>query len=547
LELFRPILSSISKKENRNFLLQIVKVGLGWQPNFISLLCGIMVGVACPPIGLHYLSWLAFAIFGVVLLKEKMLSPQQAMVHFAAFSLGLNLVVAYWIFPLIGQRAGFGWIGTALISTIVIGVIVAISMLYGFVYGWCKRAISGKLHLWRGRANLGPFPTDVVIQAGFLWGYFVFWDSTEVRLFPFSPIQFSLESKALFAAVYYLQPFGLRLLLFGLAIVLAVAYLSLYKSKKRTFWSVSIFAIAICLGTHWGIGSLAVAHLKKGHPFGQPVALLQDNYHSIRGKERRLKESSLTSVEELNVALRHEAGSKLRELLDNPAEEPEVWVFWSETFFQRFHPEEAQGVFEGFGHPVDLQFVGYNRRTENPKEGKRYYNSVALFHEREGYLGSYHKNILFPIGEYIPFEREFPILRKWFPKWGNYSRGDQFGIFAHPDSNGPVFLVFTCYEGIFGFHTDRVLQAARKKYPKRDLIMVNPVNDFPFGRTSETIQHSMLTRFQAAKRGLPLVRVNGYGYSEIVSPWGETFKRTERDEMTVLTGFLPVKRAILRK
>jgi len=44
-----------------------------------------------------------------------------------------------------------------------------------------------------------------------------------------------------------------------------------------------------------------------------------------------------------------------------------------------------------------------------------------------------------------------------------------------------------------------------------------------------------------------LVRVNGYGYSEIVSPWGETFKRTERDETTVLTGFLPVKRAILRK
>ncbi len=251
---------------------------------------------------------------------------------------------------------------------------------------------------------------------------------------------------------------------------------------------------------------------------------------------------------DLIAKLKRDASRELVPLQGGFDEKPEAWVFWSETFFEIIRPEEEEPTaFEGFPYPVDLQFMGYIKRSGDPEEGGKLYNAVAFLHAREGYLGSYLKKVLFPIGEYIPLESKVPVLRKWFPNWGSFSPGEEIRVFPHPDPDGPVFLVFCCYEGIFEFYTDRVLEQAEREYPGRDFVMVNPTSDFRFGKTRETIQHSMLNRFQAAKRGLPMVRANGYGYTEIIAPWGESLQRTERDKTEVLAGMLPVRKAVLRK
>ena len=65
------------------------------------------------------------------------------------------------------------------------------------------------------------------------------------------------------------------------------------------------------------------------------------------------------------------------------------------------------------------------------------------------------------------------------------------------------------------------VQSAKKDYPGRDLVMVNPTNDSWFGEGAELFLHSHLARWQVAREQVPMVRPTNTGLSMVIAPWGE--------------------------
>lgn len=145
--------------------------------------------------------------------------------------------------------------------------------------------------------------------------------------------------------------------------------------------------------------------------------------------------------------------------------------------------------------------------------GASQYNSV-VFIDRPGIVGrEYRKMILVPFGEYLPLEKQFPVLRRIFPGVMNFTAGNH-GEVLYPFAEGIFLIPSVCYEAIFTDHTRRFVE-------KGGNVLVNMVNDAWFGNTKAPVIHLSLAIFRTVEYRIPLVRVTNSGIGIFVQPTGE--------------------------
>lgn len=137
------------------------------------------------------------------------------------------------------------------------------------------------------------------------------------------------------------------------------------------------------------------------------------------------------------------------------------------------------------------------------------FNSAFYFKPGSDELDRYDKQILLPLGEYLPYEWMRP-LTKSYGIFDFFSHGVGTKIFGRK----VPFSVSICYEETF----PSIMHAARAKGAE---LFVNLTNDNYYPDSTLHEQHFSHARLRAVENGIPLVRACNAGITAVVDHFGQ--------------------------
>lgn len=152
----------------------------------------------------------------------------------------------------------------------------------------------------------------------------------------------------------------------------------------------------------------------------------------------------------------------------------------------------------------------------------KHYNAAFCFSPDNVTAERTEKQILVPIGEYVPFRWWKPFSRwvaKEFGIESSFDAGKETTIFSKPI---PI-AVSICVEETYS----EIVHAMAQKGAK---LLVNISNDVWFPRSKLADQHFDHGLIRAVENGLPLVRVCNAGASGIVDCMGRTLEKQESNQ-----------------
>jgi len=188
--------------------------------------------------------------------------------------------------------------------------------------------------------------------------------------------------------------------------------------------------------------------------------------------------------------------------------------------------------------------IKINRRILAPctwvsKKPYRYTNTMRMTLPSGEFGKEYNKMILFPFGEYIPFENNFPFLRSLFKKARYYIPGKEHIVFDLGE--GKRILPVICYESVF---TDLI----RKFIDRGGNAIVNMSDDAWFGKSGLSLIHFSLAVFRSVEYRVPMVRVTNSGVGAFVQATGEIVPSSQtslfKPVATSFSLFIPKDRSI---
>jgi apolipoprotein N-acyltransferase len=204
-------------------------------------------------------------------------------------------------------------------------------------------------------------------------------------------------------------------------------------------------------------------------------------------------------------------------------------LVWPETTVQELVPLAQPVVPPYLRVGAPLLTGGLAGRIEG---GRLELYNVAYLLVGDAVRGLVPKNHLMLFGEYLPFERAFPALRRAFPHAGNLTPGHH----TQTLTVGRLRLgVLVCYEDVIPSFARRVANLA-----ERPNLLVNLTNDSWFGQSSEPYQHAYLASFRAIELRRTLVRATNTGISCIVDPRGRVTTHGGLFRVETLVGPAPL-------
>lgn len=178
-------------------------------------------------------------------------------------------------------------------------------------------------------------------------------------------------------------------------------------------------------------------------------------------------------------------------------------VLWPETPV----PEPLRGL-PGFGEfvqevvPERAQAMVYGSITRDA-EGNPF-NSAVLADARSPEAATYDKLHLVVLGEYVPFARWLPVLRRWVPLGEDFQSGAAPVVFDLP--NGLRAAPLICFEDVMS----RVVRRFLEQQPD---LFLNLTNDGWFNESPQSRQHFENARFRCIEFRRPMIRAGNNGVS----------------------------------
>jgi apolipoprotein N-acyltransferase len=303
----------------------------------------------------------------------------------------------------------------------------------------------------------------------------------------------------------------------------------------------------VLLGVNVALGELLLAKLMRRDPEKQVVAFGFASFAlaSIYGVVRIAQiDARARDAEELHVGLvqgnlglmqkREDPGEGLRrhkrltQELRQKGAELVVWSESSVTFavhenmYQEFMKSRVSA-----GSNVPMIFGAVVYRVDPDRE--RWFNTALSSNLSGDITARYDKHYLLAFGEYLPFGEELPVLHKWSPNSGRFSKGTEYKPLLFT-KNGKEHKIGTliCYEDILPRFTNALVN---EESPD---LLVNITNDAWFGDTLEPWQHLALAKMRAVEHRRYLVRSTNSGVSAVVDPVGRTMAHTKTFESASL-------------
>lgn len=149
----------------------------------------------------------------------------------------------------------------------------------------------------------------------------------------------------------------------------------------------------------------------------------------------------------------------------------------------------------------------YRQDSEGP-----YLNVAFLINDQKDIVDRYIKRDLMPIGEYVPGEKWFPVLREWAALDDVLDRGKSAETLQI--SSGTNVGVMICYEDMVA---DNAIESVRNGAQ----ILVALINASQFPSTYTLMQHERLARLRAVETQRWVVRCGATGRTCLIAPSGE--------------------------
>ncbi|MGZ8940088.1 MAG: apolipoprotein N-acyltransferase, partial [Limisphaerales bacterium] len=194
-----------------------------------------------------------------------------------------------------------------------------------------------------------------------------------------------------------------------------------------------------------------------------------------------------------------------------------VWPEASVPNMLRYHDETSRAVIDLARKHKVWAILGSDDAEMRP--GGRtlrdvdYYNSAFSISPDGELTGIYKKRQLVIFGEYTPFVKQLPFLRKISPAGeGGFTPGIK-PIPFNLESLGVLASVLICFEDTFPHLVREYVE------PNTD-ILVNLTNNGWFGESAAQWQHAATAIFRAVENRIPLVRCANNGLTCWVDPIG---------------------------
>jgi len=197
-------------------------------------------------------------------------------------------------------------------------------------------------------------------------------------------------------------------------------------------------------------------------------------------------------------------------------------VVWPETampFVLDSRPSFKKAIAEfAKSNNITLVFGAFDEIEEN--EVTRQYNALYIAYPDGSISDPYYKQLLVPMGEYIPFESTF---RSLFPSLFEHkvlqqsiAMGTQ--VMVYPSVVGNISSLI-CYESILP-------ALARENARKGSELLCMIANDSWFGNSIALRQHYSHSVLRAIENGRYLIRATNTGISGIINQYGQTVSNT---------------------
>lgn len=191
------------------------------------------------------------------------------------------------------------------------------------------------------------------------------------------------------------------------------------------------------------------------------------------------------------------------------------------------------------GQDSEIFVGGYDQiKFEADNFFKSEYNTTFHINSSAQLVNTYHKQILIPFGETLPFGPLNEFLSKHIDNISFFSEGKKFTLFEL--ETGHKLISTICYELLKPSYIRKYLNSINQ----RPHAMVNLTNDSWYGKTQEPAQHLFLAKWRAIEFRIPIIRSTNTGISSVIYADGTESRRTgihqtENLDLTLNLGLNP--------
>lgn len=184
----------------------------------------------------------------------------------------------------------------------------------------------------------------------------------------------------------------------------------------------------------------------------------------------------------------------------------------------------SQGLSEALGIPVLIGLEGVSQIETNGESTEAHYNSAYFFFPKNRPHLRYDKQLLLPMGEYIPFQ----FLKARAREYGltaSLSKGVTPLVVPLEKGEAKVSACI-CYEDTFP-------PIMRENRLKGANLFVNLTNNGWFPHSTLGLQHFENARVRTVENGCPLLRSCNFGFSSAIDSLGQIiFKEIPTEKVT---------------
>jgi len=477
---------------------------------WLPLVCGLLYALPHPPFNsmLHPIftpmPLLAFTAMIPLLFFATRQPRRKALIHSYLYCVALTLGQYYWIGFVTAE--GY-WI------LILIGVVlIALGFgAYAFIAALAYRFFAARL------------PRFCVIVYPAVWTLIEYGRTMTDLAFPWSYTGYSaagilpLAQFASFTGIWGLS----YLVVLGNVVIWELLRAVRAKENIRQKWLIAGVWAALTIGIFiWGIFRLHIDHTVDSKTV--KVALTQSYMDQFNWKSNSLDTAITISDSMVRVAAKSN---------------PDVIIFPESALlcYLDRRPDIKRQVLS-WVNDTKIPIIAGSLHWENAASGLRddydVYNTVFL--ADSGKLTPYHKIMLVPFSEAMPFAMRFPILSR-VKLLSGFKRGNEETLFRVNENIEAA--PYICYEIIFP-------SFVRRRLTESTNLLVNVTNDGWFGRSSGPYQHAAMAQMRSIENGITLARSANSGISMFVDPYGRILSKSRLYTREIITGNIPTFRII---
>ena len=400
--------------------------------------------------------------------------------YLKTYAIGLisHVIAFYWLYHTIQYFGGFPAIAAIPIFLLFISISSLQYVLFQFIFN-----------------NLPTVVDTIGMRLAISW---VASEAISIRIFPWH----LGHTQIAFSPFVQIADLGGAMIVSFMMLWLIESLIRLvvfHDNSKALAYSLLTFCVVLC----YGVLRLDQFGAETGTP--QSVAIIQGN----------------VSLEEKHDAKYFVTNKKRYEELSRPFVDGSTLIVWPESVIQDWIPANVDNIMNDKNLPASLMHAPMllGALTYLPPD-QQFNSAVAI--EPDGKIPApYHKRILMPFGEYMPFASYIPGLQKLKGDFAEFTAGKTPTVFNYEleDKAGTPYRLrvspLICYEDI-------VPSLSREATQRGAELLVNITNDAWFGNSIAPWQHHLIASFRAIENRRYLVRATNTGISAVVSPTGKT-------------------------